>query len=182
LDTLLTSLRRVIAENGSNGFPVEKIEAAMASRGKSLHFVEEEIEELSELEYGGKRTFALLSILFPGFDFSHHFHVDHIYPRSRFSVTKLRKLGIAEEEIPLLTRNCNRLANLQLLEGTINNEKRQKMPADWYEIMWPNQDARNQHLQSQAVSHLVTELRDFNRFYDERHAILKVRISTILNG
>lgn len=182
LDTLLTGLRKEISKNGSKGFPVEQIEAAMTSRGKSLRFVDEEIDELADLEYGGKRTFALLSILFPGFDFSHHFHVDHIYPKSRFTSPKLRKLGVDEDLIPTLKRNCNRLANLQLLEGTINNEKRQKMPADWYEIIWPDSDARNQHLQAQAINCMVADLKDFNLFYEDRKATLRARITQTLNG
>src|SRR5690554_1372302 len=130
LDTLLTGLRRVLKEESERGFPAEKLSSVMASRGKSLHFVDEEIEELAELEYGGKRTFALLSLLFPGFDFSRHFHVDHIYPKGLFTASKLRKAGVAEDRIETFKAWSNRLPNLQLLEGTINNEKRQKMPSE----------------------------------------------------
>lgn len=181
LDTLLTGLRKAIAEHGKSGFPVETIESVMAVRGKSLHFVSEELDELAELEYGSKRTFALLSILFPGFDFSHHFHVDHIYPKSRFTPAKLRKLGLDEDKIDKYVDCSNRLANLQLLEGTINNEKRQKMPHEWYGALWPDPEARKNHLQSQGIVALPENILEFNVFYEKRKETLRSRIGQILS-
>ena len=105
LDTLLTALRKDIAEKGAHAFPVKAIESTMSGRGKSLVFSEEELEELTTLEYGDKRTFSLLSILFPGFDFSHHFHVDHIYPKGLFTRSKLKKLGVDEDNITAVYRD-----------------------------------------------------------------------------
>ena len=182
LDTLLTGLRSAIAEHGLTKFPADEIEAVMATRGKSLRFEDEEIEELSVLAYGNNRTFALLSILFPAFDFSHHFHVDHIYPKGRFTRSRLRKLGIEEEELDTWIEKANRLPNLQLLEGTINNEKRQKMPHEWYLAQWPDPDARKAHLQVQAIQELPESLSEFMRFYEQRRATLKSRISEVLNS
>lgn len=182
LDTLLTALRKDIAEKGTNAFPVKSIESTMNGRGKSLSFSEEELEELSTLEYGDKRTFSLLSILFPGFDFSHHFHVDHIYPKGLFTRSKLKKLGMSEEQIEPLITMSNRLPNLQLLEGTINNEKRQKMPSQWYADLWPDEAARANHLQSQAINFLVDDIPNFEDFYRDRKNTLRSRIEKILNN
>ncbi len=181
LDTLLTAIRGVINEHGGSGFPVIKIEAVMAARGKSLVFSEEEIDELTEIEYGNKRTFSLLSIVFTGFDFSRHFHVDHIYPQGLFSNKKLKSLELTPDVIENLTVMSNRLPNLQLLEGTINNEKRAKMPMEWYDTLWPDDTARAAHLQTQAISFLVDDLSKFTQFYDDRKKTLRSRISTVLN-
>ena len=181
LDTLLTGIRSVIQKSDGKVFPVEKIEALMTSRGKSLKFEEEEIEELAELEYGNKRTYALLSVLFSGFDFSHHFHVDHIYPKSLFSKKLLRQEGLNEEQIERHQTLVNSLANLQLLEGTINNEKRQKMPADWYKLIWPDETARNLHLERQAITYLPESLLDFEQFCFQRKETLISRINQVLN-
>lgn len=181
LDTLLTTLQRVIKEEGQSGFPADKLESVMASRGKSLHFVDEEIEELAELEYGGKRTFSLLSLLFPGFDFSRHFHVDHVYPKGLFSTRKLRKAGVPEEKIEDFKLWSNRLPNLQLLEGTINNEKRQKMPSEWYESAWPDPEARLRHLHSQGIDLLPDYIKDFEGFYKQRKQMFKKRIDRVVN-
>lgn len=181
LDTLLTAIRGVIKEHGINGFPLPQIEAVMATRGKSLVFTGEEMDELTELEYGNKRTFSLLSILFSGFDFSHHFHVDHVYPQGLFSKTSLKSLDLSEDEAEKLKYMSNCLPNLQLLEGTINNEKRAKMPMEWYETLWPDAAARTAHLQAQGISFLVDDLSKFSLFYDDRKKTLRSRISMVLN-
>jgi len=182
LDTLLTLIRRDIVEHGGEGFPVNNIELTMSSRGKSLSFNSEEIDELITLEYGNKRTFALLSVIFPGFDFSHHFHVDHIYPKGKFTKSKLRTAGVAEEDIERYIMISNQLPNLQLLKDTINNEKRQKMPHEWYAQQWPNTEARKNYLQSQAINNLPEDIVDFEEFFVERQKTLRSRIENILNG
>jgi hypothetical protein len=181
LDTLLTELREVLKEKAVQGFPVADLEAAMTRRGKTLVFSDEEVDELCELPYGGKTTFALLSVLFPGFDFSQHFHVDHIFPKGRFTKTKLVKAGFAEEQVEALIEECNRLPNLQLLVGSINNEKRQKMPAEWYRAQWPDELARKQYLDNQAIQNLPEDLMGFPEFYQQRKATLKARIKSVLD-
>lgn len=146
LDTLLTALREQIREHAATGFPAAQLETVMAARGKTLTFVDEELDELVELPYGDKRTFALLSLIFPGFDLSRHFHVDHIYPQARFTKPQLRKQKIDEALWPDMVDKCNRLPNLQLLEGSINNQKRQKMPHEWYAQLKPDAAARKAYL------------------------------------
>src|SRR5260221_14352263 len=86
LDTLLGIQRRVLKEDGSNGFPASRLEAEMlAGQGKSLVFAPEELEALVETPYGNKRAFPLLSLLYPGINVRNEFHVDHVFPRSLFS-------------------------------------------------------------------------------------------------
>ncbi|MGO7904927.1 DUF262 domain-containing protein [Rhizobium leguminosarum] len=180
LDTLLTALRDQIKENAKKGFPVEKINAVMDARGKSLTFSAIEIEELSELAYGDKRTFPILSLIFPGFDFSKHFHVDHIYPQGRFAKAQLRKNKIPEELWDDMLDKNNRLPNLQLLEGGINNQKRQKMPSDWYLQMKPDPVARRQYLAGIEIAALPEKLEGFLEFYEARKIALKARIAQAL--
>lgn len=182
LDTLLTLLRADIQQFGSDSFPVDKIESTMQQRGKSLRFDDEEVDELAELSYKNPRTFALLTLIFPGFDFSHHFHVDHIYPKGLFTKSKLTKAGVPEELQDQMIEASNRLPNLQLLEGSVNNQKRQKMPHDWYLQQWPNSEARQSHLQSQAISSLPEDLQEFMSFYDQRHETLLARIRMALSS
>src|SRR5690606_35007040 len=98
LDTLLTALRETITTHGADGFPVAKLQEVMSKRGKSLHFDKEEIGELVEIQYGNKRLFALLTLLYPFVDVTnHHFHIDHVFPKSLFSKPRLKKAGVAEE-------------------------------------------------------------------------------------
>lgn len=180
LDTLLTALREQIREYAAAGFPVAQLESVMAARGKTLTFVDEELDELVELPYGDKRTFALLSLIFPGFDLSRHFHVDHIYPQARFTKPQLRKQGIDEELWAEMVDKCNRLPNLQLLEGSINNQKRQKMPHDWYAQLKPDPVARKEYLAGLEIASLPEELDGFMSFYEQRKQALRDRIVAAL--
>ena len=93
LDTLLTALRQSIKENYSGGFPVDAAGNSMRQRGKSIRFDEEEIDALTDLRYGDSRTFPLLSLIFKHLDLRNHFHIDHIFPRSRFTTTRLKSKG-----------------------------------------------------------------------------------------
>jgi len=180
LDTLLTALREQIREHAAAGFPVVQLESVMAARGKTLTFVDEELDELVELPYGDKRTFALLSLIFPGFDLSRHFHVDHIYPQARFTKPQLRNQGIDEELWAEMADKCNRLPNLQLLEGSINNQKRQKMPHDWYAQLKPDAVARKEYLAGLEIASLPEELDGFMGFYEQRKQALRDRIVAAL--
>ena len=45
---------------------------------------------LRDVEYGDKRMFALLSLLFPFVDLRNQFHVDHVFPISGFTSARLR--------------------------------------------------------------------------------------------
>lgn len=181
LDTLLTTLRSKIKEHGQHGFPLSEINTAMTERGKSLRFEEEELQTLVELDYGNRRTFALLSLLFPGHDFSRHFHVDHIFPKGRFTRTQLKNAGVSDEEqMDEWCRMANCLPNLQLLEGSLNNEKREKLPHEWYAMMWPDPAARANHLQLQAINTLPESLLGFAEFYQERRETLLGRLRHVL--
>jgi hypothetical protein len=74
-------------------FPVEQLEQAMATCGKSLGFGAEEIEDLLDIEYGDRRLFPLLSILYPFIDVRQLHHIDHFFARSQLQRRRLDKAG-----------------------------------------------------------------------------------------
>lgn len=122
LDSLFRSLRDAIRDHGTAGFPVAALEAAMPA-GKSLKFNDEEVNELLDITFGNKRVFPVLAALYPGLDFTKTFHVDHIFPRSRFTKAKLTAAGVPPAEVEEFLVKANGLANLQLLQGAANVEK-----------------------------------------------------------
>ena len=65
-----------------------------------------------------------------------HFHVDHVFPKSGFTKSKLTKAGVPEEDIESFKEMANSLPNLQLLEGGENVEKQAAM-----KIQLPDEDA-----------------------------------------
>ena len=88
---------------------------------------------------------------------------------------QLKKAGVAETQWAALQERFNRLPNLQLLEGIINNQKRQK-PHEWYAMTKPDKLARDQHLAGLEIAALPDSLEGFTGFYDARRAALKARI------
>jgi hypothetical protein len=181
LDTLLTALREVIRSNSHDNFPVTQICLAMMQRGKSLSFEPAEIEDMLHMEYGDKQIFGLLSLLFPFVDLRNQFHIDHVFPISRFTPAKLRKLGFAEDRIDTIARHANELANLQLLEGSINNEKRASMPLDWLIKQFPTAVAQRHYCEIHALGELPADVRGFESFNSSRRERLRVMLVEMLS-
>ena len=180
-DVLLTALRETIREHGQNHFPFAEIRDVMARRGKSIDFEAEEINELAEMEYGDRRLFALLTLLF---DFvnvgQHHFHIDHVYPKSRFTKSQLKKRGIEGEDAADLDRMANALPNLQLLEGTGNIEKQAMMPDEWIDEHHSKTEAIN-YRERHLLGNLPNDLSGFSDFYDTRRQQLRGKIAAMLS-
>lgn len=180
LDTLLTAIRDVIITHGTEGFPADKLQEVMAKRGKSLLFADEEIDELVEMQYGDKRLFALLTLLFPFVNVTtHHFHIDHVFPYSRFTKPKLKRAGVAEEDIDDFKDMSNCLPNLQLLEGAENVEKQASLPAEWMKETL-SKAARTNYCDNHLLGIVPESITDFRKFYDARRASLRSRIVAIL--
>ena len=129
LDTLLTALRKAIDESHSS-FPIEVIEV-MAASGKSLAFGPEEIEDLLDIEYGDRRVFPLLSMLYSFIDVRQLHHIDHFFPKKYLRSRQLKTAGCSAEQIEECRTVRDRLANLQLLEGHLNILKSDSLPNAW---------------------------------------------------
>ena len=183
LDTLLTVLREVLRDADNGHFPAAEMRRVMAQRGKSLDFSDEEVEDLADMGISDRRVFALLALLYPSIDLrNHHFHIDHVYPKSRFTQTRLRAAGVGDEQIDTFSDCANRVANLQLLEGAINNEKRAKMPSEWMQGHFRDDQARQQYCNRYDLGDVPREMKEFMAFYGARRERLQQRISTLVNS
>ena len=180
LDTLLTALREVLQKNEAVSFPSEQLGHVMAQRGKSLIFEAAEVDELLEMEYGDRRVFPLLSLLFTFVDLKNQFNVDHVYPVSRFTKAKLQKLGFDANKIDALIQKANKLPNLQLLEGPANNEKRASMPSDWLSKHRPDPTSQLHYCSIHELGELPASLESFEEFYVARRERLRNRMATLL--
>lgn len=164
IDTLLVALRRVIRERKDDGFPLDAMLSAMA-----LRFDREEIEDLVETQYSGRsRAFALLALLYPGIDVRNEFHVDHIFPRSRFTAKRLQDAGVPPEQVPDYLDRVNRLPNLQLLEGPINVAKLSTLPLAWTVSQYPDADQRGLYVAGHDLDGLPEDVTHFLEFFDRR--------------
>ena len=180
LDTLLTALRDVIREQHDT-FPVEQLEKVMAGRGKSLAFGPEEIEDLLDIQYGDRRLFPLLSLLYPFIDTCQLHHIDHFFPRSQLQRRRLEKYGIESAVIEECLVARDRLGNLQLLEGLLNISKNDSLPAEWMEAVYPDGYQRQAVLDRHDLGQPPASATEFMDFYNSRRDRLKGRLTKLLS-
>jgi hypothetical protein len=178
LDTLITTLRRTIRDHASKGFPVDELEKAMAGRGKSLVFTAEEVDALTETPYGS-RAFAVLAAMFPGFDGTKAFHVDHVFPRSYFTRTRLAKAKLAPEDIEDCIARRDGLPNLQLLEGSVNISKQTTMPVQWMVHQFDDA-SRQAYIAAHDLEGTPDDFSGFLEFYETRRVRIRRRIASEL--
>lgn len=123
-DNVIRPIRDIIRENGNNEFPITEIIDKFKGTNKSIQFTEDDIDEyLLKLRYGKSETLSVLMLLYPSLDFSNKFHEDHMYPRSKFKKSYLRKMGISEDKLDTYINSVNDIGNLQLLAAQLNEEK-----------------------------------------------------------
>ncbi len=182
LDTLLTALREEIRHSGGSGFPAAEIRHAMRQRSKTLEFVEEEIEDLADMRLGDRRIFPLLTMLFPHFGSRDGSDIDHVFPKSRFTPNRLSDVGVPVEEVEAFRDRCDRLANLQLLDHSVNNEKRASLPADWLDVHCPDDLARQHYCERHLLGDVPKKIKDFSDYYSTRREQLRDRIASLVNA
>jgi hypothetical protein len=181
LDTLLTALRDVIQKSDKGSFPDDLLRKEMDARGKSLAFAAAEIEDLLSMPYGDRRLFALLSLLFTFVDLRNQFHIDHVFPISRFTSSRLKRAGIPEEKIEKLAQMANELPNLQLLEGPANIEKRAAMPAAWLVDRYPTEVDHEHYRSIHLLGDVPNEIQGCEVFWATRRERLREKITVVLN-
>ena len=173
LDTLLRDLRTAINDHGADGFPDASIEQRMDARGKPLVFSDAVIDELLNLAYGKRRTFALLALLFPHVDTRNVHHVDHIFPVALLHKPKLKALSYSDDEIEDLQARRDLLPNLQLLEGPQNIAKSAQDPGNWSVSEFADPTKLENYLTRNALPQpLPSATTEFNSFFEARRELL----------
>lgn len=180
-DSIYPGMRQVINSNLGK-FPLLEIIEHYRGQRKSIIFSDDDIEGLLELQYGKAKTFAVLSQLYAGRVKNYQYHQDHIHPKSKFKKTELRKAGIPTESIELYQELVNSIANLQLLEGTENIEKRAMHFEDWVNKSYPNPADRDAFLLANEIPvGQSLSFEDFLEFMSSRKNKLRAKLYSIFN-
>jgi uncharacterized protein with ParB-like and HNH nuclease domain len=178
-DNVLRPIRKILQEN-TNSFPIDKIVGNFKGTNKSLIFSDEDIDNLLYYKYGQGFTFSVLSILYPSLDYRNLFHVDHIFPKSQFTKSKLRKRGIDEENIDTFQDYFNYLGNLQLLEATPNIEKLDKDFDIWFKETYKSEQEQRDYISKHLIPDTNWEFNDFIDFFEQRENLMRVSFKEIL--
>lgn len=122
------------------------------------------------------RVFPILQILYPNLKYkTTTFHIDHIYPKSKFN-----------EENKKLDKDfykCeNHLYNLQLLEGTENKVKKDKDPEVWLKEEYKdNQQAIEEYKKRNYIDpNLKLEWENIKEFRETREEAIIKRLKEVL--
>ena len=183
LDVLLTGLREVIRSSAAGTFPAEALEREIEVRGKTLEFTEEEIRELVDTEYGNRNLLGLMILLFPFVDTAtNQFHIDHIYPRDGFRARKLQRLGLTSTQIEELQSLKDKMPNLQLLQGQLNQSKSDQMPSDWVSASFTSAKERSDYLERHMMDQIGADIASFPAFFELRRVRLIKELHKVLNG
>ncbi len=178
-DNVLRAIRRVIAEYHSH-FPIHRIFDALRPTTKSMTFDEAQLEGLLGYQYRQSYTFTVLTLLYPWLNFEHHFHVDHIFPRSMFTEKELESRGIPRDQWPRWLDHVNDLANLQLLQGIANQEKSDKEFEAWLQSSQQTPLEMTSYCDLHIIPDVDLSFEKFPDFLEAREQVIKERLVSLL--
>lgn len=175
-DNVLTKMRESILETHSS-FPLDNMVKKLKRTSKSLTFDEDEIDNLFYYQYGQNYTFSTLALLYPSLDFKNRFHIDHIYPKSFYTRSKLEKMGITNIETYM--NEFNSIANLQLLEGPVNEEKSNKLFNEWLNNNF-NEEKKRIFMETHYIPNVDLTFNNFEEFIIERKKLMREKFELAL--
>ena len=171
-DNVLRPIREIIIKNNSE-FPIKAIVKRFKGTNKAIKFNEDEINNMLNYEYGKAYTFSILASMYPTLDYRNRFHQDHIFPKKMFARKRLEKAGVNVNDIDFYMDNYNSIANLQLLEGTPNQEKSDANFDEWLINTYPDKEERLQYMKRHYIPKIDDySLLNFKTFITKRTELL----------
>lgn len=179
-DSILRPLREVIKANGNNEFPLDEIINRLRGTSKTIVFTDDDIESLLELQYGRADTLMVLMMLYPSLDYNNKFHIDHIYPKSKFTKTSLLKKGITQDKVEEYMNHVNDISNLQLLAAIPNIEKQDKDFEEWFAETCPTDTDKIQYRKINYLPEMQYSYDMFLQFVSDRRKKIKNQLKVEL--
>lgn len=172
-DDILKILREIIQENGKKDFPIEKITNRLKGTSKSIIFTQDDIENILDLQCNRTDTLNVLMMLYPSLDFNNKFHIDHIYPKGKFSKKSLEAKGVSSDKISEYVDHVNDIENLQLLAAIPNIEKQDEDFNIWFSKNYVTDEDKTQYRLTNYMPDMNYSYANFLQFLAERRSIIK---------
>lgn len=179
-DSILRPLREIIKANGNNEFPLDEIINRLRGTSKTIVFTDDDIEALLEFQYGRADTLMVLMMPYPSLDYNNKFHIDHIYPKSKFTKTSLLKKGIAQDKVEEYMNHVNDISNLQLLAAIPNIEKQDKDFEEWFAEICPTDTDKIQYRKINYLPEMQYSYDKFLQFVSDRRKKIKNQLKVEL--
>ncbi|EQL50809.1 hypothetical protein N403_03465 [Helicobacter pylori FD430] len=134
-------------------------------------------DAIEEMMYSSSpaRVFPILQILYPNLNYkTTTFHIDHIYPKSKF------KEG--NKKLDKDFYKCgDHLYNLQLLEGQENSAKKDKDPEVWLKEEYKNEQAIEEYKKRNYIDPtLKLEWENIKEFREKREKVIIEKLKEAL--
>lgn len=172
-DGALKPIREIIRSHSMDRhFPLNEIKERFKGTNRSLIFTDDDISNLLWAKYGQGITVVIMSVLYPWADMKNHFHIDHMYPKSKFTHKQLKKHGLTDEEIEFALKNYNYLGNLQLLEAIPNIEKSNCDFDTWLHSTIPMESLQDYKLKHLIPTDMDLTYTNFQKFLSEREDLI----------
>ena len=172
-DGALKPIREIIRSHSMDRhFPLNEIKERFKGTNRSLIFIDDDISNLLWAKYGQGITVVIMSVLYPWADMKNHFHIDHMYPKSKFTHKQLKKHGLTDEEIEFALKNYNYLGNLQLLEAIPNIEKSNCDFDTWLHSTIPMESLQDYKLKHLIPTDMDLTYTNFQKFLSEREDLI----------
>ena len=180
-DNVLRPIRDILRVNGTNDFPTDQIMDKFKGTNKSIQFTEDDIDEyLLKLKYGKSETLSTLMLLYPSLDFSNKFHEDHMYPKSKFTKSYLRKMNVTEDKLDEYIDSVNDISNLQLLAAQLNEEKLATDFSKWFNSQYLTESDKIQYRTINYMPDMDYTYENYSAFIKGRRKLLKAQLIKIL--
>ncbi len=144
------------------------------SKIQPLKISSDDVERMVDFQYGNPAVLPVLQLLYPNLDYKNSiFHIDHIYPKSKFkkSNSKLNESYY---------KKANFLFNLQLLEGEENMQKKAKNPEDWLIESFKDEENISSYKKRNYINvDFSLEWENIEKFDDMRTRRLKAKLQNI---
>lgn len=172
LDSKLSYISKIINESSS----FQEVYQKLANHPVyPLKISSEEIENMKYKYYGSSAVFPILQTLYPQLDYkTSKFHIDHIYPKSKFN-SRNKNLPNGYKD------KANYLFNLQLLEEVKNrDEKRSKDPEVWLKENYSYSEIEYYKEKNYIPKNLELSWTNIETFKQEREKLLIAKLKELL--
>ena len=103
-----------------------------------------------------------------------------MYPKSKFTKTYLRKMGVAEDKLDEYIDSVNDISNLQLLAAQLNEENLATDFDKWFNSQYVTKNDKIQYRTVNYLPDMVYTYANYPAFMEERRKLLKAQLIKIL--